>query len=575
MNGPPAYNLRKMKTLRTIFFFLPVVLSLFFLAPLGAQSMSGMSMTTEQGAMATPAQMQERLGTVSFPVSCAAGTQVYFDRGVALLHDFWYEEARSQFERIAKADPGCAMAHWGVAMSGFHEIWDRPDPESMKAGWEQMQGAEALPVSTAREKAYIAALGDFFKPGAEEFAARIEAYSAAMGRLYATYPGDVDAGAFYALSLLAEKSPTDMTQMQEQRAMVVLKPLSVKYPDNPGVVHYIVHSCDNPAMAKEGLAAADHYGEIAQAGPHAFHMPGHIYSRLGMWPQDIASQEGSIKASREADARGESGILDEPHSYDFVIYAELQSGQDVRAKQALEESGAALDKIAAMRNGGMAYMADMIPYYRTKLAGFYALEMHDWKTAAAMEPAKGDADGSTTLVYWVRVLADGQLRDGERAKADLAKYEALVDTMRKGKRAYEVEGTATKIERDEMVGWTAYAEGKQAEALRSMTAAADLQDKVGQGEVDIPAREMLANMLLELGKPKAALAEYEAALRLSPNRLNGLLGAAEAAEAAGEKAQAKMYYAALLKSTDDGAGSARPEFAHAKSYGAGMEKAAD
>jgi tetratricopeptide (TPR) repeat protein len=565
-----------MKTLRTLFPLLSLVLSLLVAVPLNAQSMNGMSMgSKEPRAMATPAQMQERLGTVSFPVSCAAGTQVYFDRGVALLHDFWYEEARSQFERIAKADPACAMAHWGVVMSGFHQIWDRPDPESMKVGWEQMQAAEALPVKTAREKAYIAALADFYKPGAEEFPARIHAYSAAMGRLYAKYPGDVDAGAFYALSLLAEKSPTDMTQAQEQKAMVVLKPLLAKDPDDPGVVHYIIHSCDNPPMAKEGLAAADHYGEIAQSGPHAFHMPGHIYSRLGMWPQDIASQEGSIKASREADARGESGILDEPHSYDFLIYAELQSGQDMRAKQLLAESRTALDKIAAMQNGGMAYMAGMIPYYRVKLAGFYALEMHDWKTAAAMKTVKGASDTGTTLVYWVRVLGDGQLKDGRKARANLAQYDALIDTIRKGNHAYEVEGTGTTIERDEMVGWTAYAEGDQAEALRSVRAAADLQDKVGQGEVDIPAREMLANMLLEVGKPKAALAEYVVALRLSPDRLNGLYGAAQAAEAAGEKTQARMYYTALLKSTKNGIGSARPEFAHAKSYVAQTEKAGD
>ena len=357
--------------------------------------------------------------------------------------------------------------------------------------------------------------------------------------------------------------------------MVVLRPLFVKYPDNPGVVHYMIHSCDNPPMAKEGLAAADHYGEIAQDGPHAFHMPGHIYARRGLWAKDIASQEGSIKASQRADAEGETGILDEPHSYDFLIYAELQSGQDVKAKQDLAASGVVLDKMAAMPGGGMAYMTGMIPYYRAKLAGFYALEMHDWKTAAAMEPVAESPAEDSMLVEWVRVLADGQLKDGAKAKADLAKYDEYLAEAKKGKDAYEVEGTGAKIERDEMVAWTAYAEGDEAEALRSMRAAADLQDKVGQGEVDIPAREMLANMLLDMGKPKEALAEYEVALTLSPNRLNGLYGAARAAEAAGEKAEAAKYYAALLKSTDGGAGSARPEFAHAKSFVAGTERAAD
>ncbi|MGA8940761.1 MAG: hypothetical protein WB439_16480 [Acidobacteriaceae bacterium] len=557
-----------MKTSCTTFSLLPVVLSLMVAAPLVAQSVSGVS-------MATPAQMQERLGTVDFPVSCGAEVQPYFNRGVALQHDFWYEEAQAQFERIVKADPKCAMAHWGVAMSAFHEIWDRPDPESMKVGWEQMKEAEALGAKTARERAYIQALGDFYKPGAEQYPVRVEAYSAAMGRLYAKYPDDVNAGAFYALSLLAEKSPKDLTQTQNRKAMAVLGPLFAKDPDNPGVVHYIIHSCDNPPMAKEGLAAANHYGEIAQSGPHAFHMPGHIYARLGMWPQDIAAQEGSIKASQEADARGESGIMDEPHSYDFLIYAELQSGQDARAKEALAASGVALDKIGSMQGGGMGPMSGMIPYYRAKLAGFYALGMHDWTTAAAMEPVKGWPEDDAMLTYWVRVLADGQLKDGAKAKADLAKYDALEESMRKGKRAYELEGPGVTIDRDEMVAWTAYAEGDHVEALRSMRVAADLQDKVGQAEVDIPAREMLANMLLDMGSPKEALAEYAVSLRLSPNRLDGLYGAARAAEAAGEKAEAGRYYSELLKSTDDGAGSERPEIARAKNYVAGMERAAE
>jgi tetratricopeptide (TPR) repeat protein len=553
-----------MKTLLTSFLIVLVAL------PCCAQKMDHMM---DHGSMgpATAAQMQERLGTVTFPVSCAAGTQVYFDRGVALVHDFWYEEARSQFERIEKSDPGCAMAHWGVAMSVFHQIWDRPDAASAALGWKEMRAAEALPVKTERERAYIAALAEFYKPGPAEFPARVAAYSDAMGKLYATYPDDVDAGAFYALSLLADKSPDDTSLAQERKAMVVLKPLFVKDRDNPGVVHYIIHACDNPAMAAEGLAAADHYGEIAQSGPHAFHMPGHIYSRLGLWDKDETSQLGSIAASQAAEKRGESGIMDEPHSYDFLIYAYLQSGQDIKAKKELEASNAPLDMIAGMQGKGAGYMAGMIPYYRLKLPGFYALEMHDWTTAAAMEPVAGTRPATATLAYWVRALADGHLKRPEKARADLAKYDALMAEVRKSKDAYEVEGTGSKIERNEMVAWVAYAEGKQEEALTAMRSAADLQDKVGQGEVDIPAREMLADMLLDFGKPKEALAEYEVSLRLSPNRLNGLYNAGRAAEAAGDKKTAQFYYLALLQSTHGGAGSARPEFVHAKRFVAGTD----
>jgi tetratricopeptide (TPR) repeat protein len=529
--------------------------------PVAAQTMSPMPM----GSAAADAN--ERLGTVSFPVSCAAESQAPMNRGVALLHDFWYEEARSQFDRLVKSDPQCAMAHWGLAMSMFHEIWARPDAKTLTAGWAEMQKAQSLTAATDRERGYIAALMDFYRPDAREYQARADGYSAAMGRLFAQFPEDVDAGAFYALSMLAAEAPDDTSLTQEHKAMAVLTPLIKKYPDNPGVVHYIIHACDNPAMAADGLAAADHYGEIAPSGPHAFHMPGHIYARLGMWPQDISSQLGSIKASEAAIARGESGVMDEPHSYDFLAYAYLQSGQDARAKEALEQIGAPLTMIESMPgNGGRRYMSGMVPYYRIKLPVFYALEMRDWKAASTLEPVKSSPADVSTLVYWARAIAHGRLRKSDEARADLAKFDELIAKVLKGPDAYEAQGTGVKIERGEMVAWTAFAAGNEANALTAMRAAADLQDKVGQGEVDIPAREMLADMELEFGHAREALAEYEVALKLSPNRLNGLYNAGRAAEAAGDESKARSYYAALLKSTNDGKDSARPEFAHARSF---------
>jgi tetratricopeptide (TPR) repeat protein len=537
--------------------------------PLGAQ-------TVDHSSMPSAVARNERLGTVSFPVSCAAASQAAFDRGVALLHDFWYPEAQRQFEEIAKSDPGCAMAHWGVAMSEFHQIWDRPDADAMKLGWQEMEKAQSLNASTERERTYIAALADFYRPGKEDFPARVGAYSESMGRLYAHYPDDVDAGAFYALSLLAAEGPDDTSLAQPHKAMVVLTPLFAKYPDNPGVVHYIIHSCDNPAMAADGLAAANHYGEIAQSGPHAVHMPGHIYARLGMWPQDITSQLGSIAASQAAETRGESGIMDEPHSYDFLLYAYLQSGQDARAKSALEQSSEPLTVIASMPSMGYDYMAaGEIPYYRTKLPIFYALETRDWKSAAAMEAVAGSPPEVSAMVYWARAIGHGRLRQPEQARADLSRYDESMAEVRRGTFSYMAEGTGVKIERSEMLAWTAFADGKQAEALSDMRAAADLQDKVGQAEVDIPAREMLADMLLEFGHPQEALAEYEAALKLSPNRLNGLYNAGRAAEAANEKLRAESYYAALLKSTNSGEESSRPELAHARSYVASAQQAAN
>ena len=348
--------------------------------------------------------------------------------------------------------------------------------------------------------------------------------------------------------------------------MAVLTPLFARYPDNPGVVHYIIHSCDNPSLAPEALAASDHYGEIAPSGAHAFHMPGHIYARLGLWPQDIASQLGSIKASQEAEARGESGIMDEPHSYDFLQYAYLQSGQDARAKAAMEENAAVLKMMASMPAPSTGRMPGRMAYFQVKLPIFNALEMRDWKSAAALEPVSGSPPEVAMLEYWARAIAHGRLRQPDQAKADVARYDELAAEVKKGKSAYHAEGTGVKIERGEMLGWSAFAEGKEAEALADVRGAADLQDKVGQAEVDIPAREMLADMLLEFGHASQALAEYEVALKLSPNRLNGLYNAGRAAEAAGDKQKAQFYYAALLKSTNNGQDSSRPEFAHARSF---------
>ncbi len=531
-------------------------------------------MSMPMGAGAAPmtdAQAGERLGTVTFRVSCAASSQKPFARGVALLHDFWYEEARSQFQRIEVSDPECAMAHWGLAMSAFHQIWDRPDDETMKLGWAEMEKAQALKVGTERERGYIAALAGFYRPGGAGYPVRVAAYSAAMGELARRYPEDVDAGAFYALSLLAAEAPGDTSLAQERKAMAVLEPLYARAPDNPGVVHYIIHACDNPAMAADGLAAADHYGEIAQSGPHAFHMPGHIYARLGLWRKDIPSQIGSIEASEAAERRGESGILDEAHSYDFLVYAYLQTGQDAKAKAAIGEAQAVLTRIAAMPGMGAGYMAGMVPNYRVKLPIFYDLETRDWTAAAALEPVAGTSPEVAMLVDWAHAIAHGRLHQAAAAKADLARYDAALDEVKKGPSAYVAEGNGVKIERDEMLGWVAFAEGKTVEAAADLRRAADLQDKVGQNEVDVPAREMLADVLLDAGHAKAALVEYEAALRLSPNRLNGLYNAGRAAETVGDKAKAARFYAELLKSA--GMGSDRPEVAHARSFVAAGESA--
>jgi tetratricopeptide (TPR) repeat protein len=516
----------------------------------------------------------ERLGEVSFAVSCAASVRVPFSRGVALLHDFWYEEAQRQFEQIAKADPDCAMAHWGIAMSVFHQIWDRPDEQTVARGWAEMQAAAAHPAKSAREREYVAALSGFYRPDQRNYQARVEGYAAAMSKLYRDYPRDTDAGAFYALALLAAEAPDDTSLAQERKALAVLNPLFVQKPNHPGVVHYIIHACDTPSLAPDGLAAARHYGVIAASAPHAVHMPGHIFARLGLWTEDIESNLGSVAASKAAESRHQSGAMDQFHSGDFLLYAFLQTAQDARAKAVIADSAAAVQRFKAMPEMGERYMEGMFPYYSTKLPVFFALEMRDWQAAAALEPVAGARPQTQTMTYWARAVADGHLRRAQQARADLAEYDSLMEAVRKGRHAYLADSTAARIERGEVLAWVEYAEGKPADAVRHMRESADLQDKVGQGEVDIPAREMLADILLELGQPREALNEYTLALALSPNRFNGLYNAGRAAEAVGDGAQAKSYFAALLKSTDNGSQSARPEFQHVKNFNAAPAVAA-
>jgi tetratricopeptide (TPR) repeat protein len=525
---------------------------------------SFLALAAAPAALAAP-DPAESLGTVSFAVTCAPAVQTSFVRGVALLHDFWYQEAQRQFEEIAKADPSCAMAHWGAAMSLYHQIWDRPDEGTVAKGWREMQAALAHPAKSARERAYVSALSDFYEPGPHDYQARVEAYAAAMGSLYQDYPKDTDAGAFYALALLASKAPNDESLTLNRKAMTVLKPLFAQYPDHPGVVHYIIHACDTPALAQDGLAASKHYGEIAASAPHAVHMPSHIFARLGMWQADIDANVGSVAASHAAERKKQSGAMDQFHSDDFLVYAYLQSGQEARAKAVLDDSAAAIVHFETMSDMGDHYMTGMFPYFRTKLPIIYHLELRDWKTAAALQAVAGAPPETQTLTYWARTVAAGHLHQAQQARTNLSDYDALIAKVKQGRHAYFADSTGARIERGEMLAWIAFAENNSPDALKRMQEAAELQDKVGQGEVDIPAREMLADILLELGRPQDALVEYKKARVLSPNRFNGLFNAGKAAEAAGDVPQARLYYAELLKITDNGSQSARPEFDHVKS----------
>jgi tetratricopeptide (TPR) repeat protein len=505
----------------------------------------------------------EKLGQVSFPTSCAARSQGPMERGIALLHSFGYTEAQTQFSAIAKDDPACAMAHWGIAMTQFQELWGPPNAAGLKLGAAEMAKARALAAApaatTPREQAYITALSAFFDPEDAKFQQRADAYEAKMNALHRDFPDDVEGAAFDALSMLASVAPDDTSLIHQHGALAILVPLYASHPDHPGLAHYIIHTCDTPALAAEGLGAAREYASIAPSSPHALHMPGHIFARLGMWPEDIDSNLASVAASEKAEAAGLPGSAHQMHADEFLIYAYLQVGEDEKARVLTYKMRSISEHMSAMP--AMDDMKDAGPLFDNELRTIYAAEMHDWKTLATQEPAPGSKVYEAAFTYWGQGIAAGHLHDAKLAAVATANFDKSLEALKKSPYAEFV--AAMEIKGDEIAAWKAYADDRPEAALTAMRKAADQQDKLGQMEVDIPAREMLGDLLLLQHKPEEALTEYRTALKLSPNRLNGLLSAGEAATQANKPDEARSFYKAAAQQTDSGAHSQRPELAHA------------
>ena len=502
----------------------------------------------------------EKLGKVSFPISCAAGSRAEFERGVALLHSFGYEEAEEQFTELTKKNPACAMAHWGIAMSLFHEIWERPEDSTLKRGHEEIEAAQKLGAKTERERGYISALGMFYSdPSKADYLKQAAAYSDAMGKLYAKYPDDLEAGAFYALSLMAAEKPNDSAHEATKKAVAVLNPLFQKEPEHPGLAHYIIHACDSPDMAPMGLIAARRYAEIASSSAHAVHMPSHIFARLGLWQEDIQANLKSVALTQKSGAMYMRGH--ELHAMHFLLYAYLQTGQDEAAKQIVEKSKEIIAGAQTMDDTGML---EYMGFAAAHFPALYDLEMRHWSDAMKLEPAANAPAHLQTITYWARVIGAARMADVDGARKNAKLFDDAEEATRKSQYAYLLEGSKASSARDEVHAWLAFAEKNNDEALSLMRGVADLQDQVGKAEVDIPAREMLADMLVEMKQPENALAEYEKSMKIDPNRFNGLAGAAHAAEEAHQTSKANTYSSQLLKNCDGGKHSERPELQSAK-----------
>jgi hypothetical protein len=508
---------------------------------------------------------EEALGTVSFPISCTPATQKPFERAVAALHSFWYEEAQKQFRNVAAADPKCAMAHWGVALSQWHQLWDRPADKTLSTGREEIRKAQSLGVSTPRERGYIAAAAAFYEPGAStDYLVRARAYSDAMRKVWQQNPRDAEAGAFYALSLLASAPPRDPEMKNRKEAVAILNKLFAGQPNHPGLAHYIIHSCDTPEMAPLALEAARRYAAIAPSSSHAVHMPSHIFARLGLWREDIASNLASVELTRKNPGGGE--FDNRLHAMDFLNYAYLQTGNDDAALRLVDE----LDQLQGQQMQGTDHgrMRHDIDESKAEFAVIYNIEGGRYAEAAAYEPAPDASPMTQLVIYGGRVIADGYLRDGARAGADLQKFDAAIEAGRKSPEAYMFENI--DAERETVQAWAAFAKRDDDNALRLMRQAAASEIRFEEGGLR-PASEMLADMLLEMKRPKDALAAYEASLQRHPNRFNGLLGAARAARAAGDTTAAARYYAALMKGVE---GSTSPRVEQARTEAHAIQSAA-
>jgi tetratricopeptide (TPR) repeat protein len=500
----------------------------------------------DAAAQPAPSRSAE-YGTVKFPVSCRPAVQEQFERGVAMLHSFFFPETVKAFEGIIAADPDCAMAYWGLAIS------QRPNPlvppwaaDNLKRGLDAIQKGKAL-AKTDRERDWLAALEQAFA-GYETVptTTRSERYEAAMEKLARKYPEDKEAAIFYALALLEAVDHRDKTYARQLKATTIMEPIDRAQPNHPGLAHYIVHAYDFEPLAARGVAAADRYARVAPAAPHAQHMPSHIYSMLGRWDDSIRSNTAAVKASRDYAARNFPGTTysQEPHAQDFMAYAYLQLGQNRDAKRVVDELAT-----VTKYSGGRTYGRDT---GQVAPAARYVLERGAWREALDL-PVRTDFYAyAQAIPRFVRAVGAAKLGKPDTAKDEIAQLQALSKAAENNYWSEQIHVLVLGAS-----AWQARAEGRNDEALKVMRGAADLEDStekhVSMENRLYPMREMLGDMLLEAGQPALALQAYEASLHAAPNRLRGFYGAAKAASAAGDSAKARDYFdkvATLGKSAD-------------------------
>jgi len=509
----------------------------------------------------------EQLGSVEIPLSCSDEANRQVERGTALLHHMTYEGARSEFASARTADPACAIAYWGEAMTHIHPLWsDPPGEEAFEAGREILMQARELESIGEREEAYISAAEAYYAAGMNQTEQpNLAAFADAWKSVHEQYPEDPEAATFHALSLLATADPSDKSYTVQKRSGAIAAEVLEQIPDHPGAHHYVIHSYDYPPLAENALETARSYGEIAPAVPHALHMPSHIFTRLGYWEESIDMNLRSADAALNHPAG--SGIsLHYLHALDYLSYAYLQRGDDENAEGVLNRLNDLDGPFQA--HVGSAYTFAAVPARLT-------LERHRWEEAAGLEPRTpaeypwDNFPAMEAISHFARAIGGARSGDLETAKNALERLSVLQDQTAPASPYW---ATQVEIQRRAAEAWLAFAEERREEALELMTDAAERESAtekhpVTPGEV-LPARELLADMLFEMGRYESALAEYANALERNPNRYNSLYGAARAAELEGDEDAAVRYYSKLMEVTAE-SGSQRAGLEHASSYLAG------
>jgi len=496
-------------------------------------------------------QSDEKLGQLSFPTSCDPKVQAEFERGVAMIHSYWFLIARRTFEGVLREDPNCAIAYWGIALDLLNNSLAVVPPRAdAEAAWAAVEKAREIGAKTQRERDWIEALSAYYRDyDKTPVNVRLTAYNNAMEQLAQRYPDDYEAQVFYALTLQASASPTETTYANQTKSAAILEKLYAQNPRHPGVTHFLIHAYDYHPLAEKGIPAARRYAGIAPAVPHARHMPSHIYSMVGLWEESIASNALALEIQP-----------DYYHAADFSVYAHLQLAQDAKAKALTEKSIATADR-------GDRPITFVNFTAKNAMSARYVLERADWAGAATLPFTPSQYPQPDSLTRFTRGLGMARTGDLTGARAEIDAIKALRTALEKSNQSYWADRSEEQILA--ISAWIAFKEGAREQASKLMRAAADGEDgsikHVAMENRLYPLRELYGELLLEMGDSTAALREFETALEQTPNRYRTFLGIARAANTAGDRQKASEYYrkvADLAKSAD----SDRPETQEAKTF---------